>query len=117
MHVTCNHKIIKKKSLACKVDKVARTPIRSAVLVRALNNIIHTVELLDVESLEKIVSASTNLDVLLSLFEESVALESKIPTKEDPLRSIRLKGIQGKEKEGTGRKKHPAFSLFDRLLY
>jgi hypothetical protein len=84
--------------------RLARTPIRSAVLVRALNNITHTVELLDIESLEKIVSASSNLDVLLSLFEESVVLESKIPFNEDPLRSYRFKGIRAKndllKKEG-----------------
>ncbi len=84
--------------------RLARTPIRSAVLVRALNNITHTVELLDTESLEKIVSASSNLDVLLSLFEESVVLESKAQSNKDPLRSMRLKGIRAKnellEKEG-----------------
>lgn len=84
--------------------RLARTPIRSAVLVRALNNITHTVELLDTESLEKIVSASSNLDVLLSLFEESVVLESKAPFNKDPLQAMRLKGIRAKnkllEKEG-----------------
>ncbi|MCU0286124.1 MAG: helix-turn-helix domain-containing protein [Acidobacteria bacterium] len=84
--------------------KLAHTPIRSAVLVRALNNITHTVELLDVESLEKIVSASSNLDVLLSLFEESVVQESRVTSQGDPLRSFRLKGIQAKsallKKEG-----------------
>lgn len=84
--------------------RLARTPIRSAVLVRALNNITQTVELLDIESLEKIVSASSNLDVLLLLFEESVVLESKIPFNKDPLRSHRFKGIRAKnellKKEG-----------------
>jgi hypothetical protein len=84
--------------------RLARTPLKSAVLVRALNNITHTVELLDSESLEKIVSASSNLDVLLSLFEESVVLEAKIPFKEAPLQSSRFKGIQAKnellKKEG-----------------
>ena len=76
--------------------RLAHTPLRGAVLVRALNNIIHTVELLDMESLERIVSASSNLDVLLSLFEESIVLESKIPFNEDPLRSIRLKGLRAR---------------------
>lgn len=76
--------------------RLARTPIRSAVLVRALNNIIHTVELLDNKSLENIVSASSNLDVLLSLYEESIVLESKQPFQEDPLRSLRLQGLRAK---------------------
>lgn len=73
--------------------RLARTPISSAVLVRALNNIIHTVELLDNNSLEDIVSASSNLDVLLSLYEESIVLESKQPFRENPLRSLRLQGL------------------------
>jgi hypothetical protein len=76
--------------------KLARTPIRSAVLVRALDNIIHIVELLDNKSLEDIVSASSNLDVLLSLSEESIVLESKKPFHDDPLRSLRLKGLRAK---------------------
>jgi hypothetical protein len=76
---------------------VARTPIRSAVLVRALDNITHTVELLDIESLENIVSSSSNSEVLLSLFEESIVLEFKRPPHDDPLRSLRLKGIQAKK--------------------
>lgn len=76
--------------------RLARTPIRSAVLVRALDNIIHIVELLDNKSLENIVSASSNLDVLLSLSEESILLESKKPVREDPLRSMRLQGLRAK---------------------
>ncbi|MCP5102371.1 MAG: type IV toxin-antitoxin system AbiEi family antitoxin domain-containing protein [bacterium] len=76
--------------------RLARTPVRSAVLVRALNNIARTVELLDIESLENIVSASSNLDVLLSLYEESIVLESKAPLNDDPLRSFRLEGIRAK---------------------
>lgn len=76
--------------------RLARTPIRSAVLVRALDNIIHIVELLDNKSLEDIVSASSNLDVLLSLSEESIVLESKKPFHDDPLRSLRLKGLRAK---------------------
>jgi hypothetical protein len=84
--------------------QVARTPIRSAVLTRALDNITHVVELLDIESLENIVSESSNMDVLLSLFEESVVLESRRPLHDDPLRSFRLKGLRAKnellQKEG-----------------
>jgi hypothetical protein len=84
--------------------RLARTPIRSAVLVRALDNIIHIVELLDNKSLEDIVSASSNVDVLLSLSEESIVLESKKPFHDDPLRSFRLKGLRAKsellKKEG-----------------
>ena len=84
--------------------RVARTPIKSAVLVRALNNITHVVELLDKESLENIVSAPSNLDVLMSLFEESILLESKRPFHHDPLRTLRLKGFHAKnellKKEG-----------------
>lgn len=76
--------------------RLARTPIRSAVLVRALDNIIHIVELLDKKSLENIVSASSNLDVLLSLSEESILLESKQPIQDDPLRSLRLQGLRAK---------------------
>jgi hypothetical protein len=84
--------------------RLARTPIKSAVLVRVLDNITRTVELMDSQSLEHIAGEPYNLDVLLSLSEESILLESNLVREDDPLRSFRLKGIRAKnellKKEG-----------------